>query len=352
MLASDFYDLASGRRRGWRAAILRAGLAAAAAPYGLAVRWRNRRFDAGHNVESVPVPVVSVGNLTAGGTGKTPMVEWIARWFRSHNVRVTIVSRGYGAEKGELNDEGRELEARLIDVPHLQNPYRAAAARLAIEEFDCQLVLLDDGFQHRRLARDLDVVMIDSLEPFGYERLLPRGLLREPPKGLKRAQIVVLSRADCVSIETRDRIAARVARLAPDAAWVEVAHAPQRLLNSRGETAPLDSLAERRVAAFCGIGNPRGFRRTIERCGYQLIAWREFPDHHAYTRDEIDDLAKWAGGEGADAIICTHKDLVKIQVDRLGGRPLWAVGIALEFLAGRERLEIRLQTLLPKIAVD
>ena len=156
MLASDFHDLASGKRRGWRAAILRAGLSAAAAPYGLAVWWRNRRFDAGRNIESVPVPVISVGNLTAGGTGKTPMVEWIARWFRQHGVRVTIVSRGYGAEAGELNDEGRELEARLNDVPHLQNPQRVQAARLAIEDVSYQLVLLDDCVQHLQLSLGLD----------------------------------------------------------------------------------------------------------------------------------------------------------------------------------------------------
>jgi len=132
---SEFRDLVSGRRRGVGAAMLRGGLRVVEVPYTVAVWWRNRRYDRGAAaVHRVSVPVVSVGNLTLGGTGKTPMVQWIARWLRGRDVRVTLVSRGYGAQAGAVNDEALELEQNLPDVPHVENPDRVAAARLAVEE--------------------------------------------------------------------------------------------------------------------------------------------------------------------------------------------------------------------------
>ncbi|MGA2798702.1 MAG: tetraacyldisaccharide 4'-kinase, partial [Thermoguttaceae bacterium] len=192
--APFFRDIVSGRRRGPGAAILRGGLRLAEVPYALAMTWRNRRYDQGKvKIHRAGVPVVSVGNITLGGTGKTPMVQWIARWFRNHNVRVAIISRGYRAEEGGRNDEARELEQKLPDVPHLQNPDRAAAAKIAIEELETQLIVMDDGFQHRRLARDLDIVLLDALEPFGFEHVFPCGTLREPLTGLRRADVVILS---------------------------------------------------------------------------------------------------------------------------------------------------------------
>ena len=196
---AGFRALISGQRRGVQAAVLRGLLRAAETPYTLAVRWRNRQYDRGRKpVERVDVPVISVGNLTLGGTGKTPLVEWLARWFRQRGVRVTIISRGYGAEAGARNDEALELEQKLPDVPHVQNADRVAAAKMAIEEFDCQLILLDDAFQHRRIHRDLNIVVVDALEPFGFGHVFPRGALREPLSGLRRADMVVLSRADLV----------------------------------------------------------------------------------------------------------------------------------------------------------
>src|SRR5262249_1316013 len=150
-------------------------------------------------------------------------------------------------------------------------------AAMAVEEFDCQLILLDDGFQHRRLARDLDIVLVDALEPFGYGHVFPRGALREPLDGLHRAQVVALSRADLVDEATREAIRAQVARHAPRAAWVEIVHAPQSLLNATGTQQPLTALAGQRVAAFCGIGNPAGFRHTLAGCGYDVAGLREFP---------------------------------------------------------------------------
>lgn len=345
--ATDFHDLVSGRKRGLGAGLLRSVLWLAAIPYGLVIRWRNRRYDKGQSeVHRVAVPVVSVGNLTLGGTGKTPMVEWIARWFRERGIRVTLISRGYGAEAGSVNDEALELELKLPDVPHLQNPDRVSAAQTAIEELDCQVIVLDDAFQHRRLGRELDIVLLDSQEPFGLGHLFPRGTLREPVSGLERADVVVLSRADMIATDERLRIRDEVLRLTPHAAWAEVRHAPKVLLNSTGEQQPLETLRDKPVALFSGIGNPAGFRHTVLTCGYRVIAMREFADHYRYGRDDVESLTRWADGLDVAAVLCTHKDLVKLDLDRLGPRPLWAVSVGLEYLSGQEQVEARLQGLL------
>ena len=343
-----FRELVGGRRRGAAAALLRLGLRIAEVPYTLAVRWRNYRYDTGRaEIHQIPVPVVSVGNLTLGGTGKTPMVEWIARWFRQRGVRVTVVSRGYGAEQGALNDEGRELEARLPDVPHVQNPDRVAGARMAVEEFDCQAIVLDDAFQHRRIARDVNLVMLDAAAPFGFEHVFPRGLLREPPSGLARADFVALSGADRVDAAQREAIRRRAAQWAPQAVWAEVVYAPRRLINASGEEESLESLANSPVVAFCGVGNPAGFQHTLQLCGYRVIALREFADHYRYTRADVDSLAAWAARHQPAAVLCTHKDLVKLGIDRLGNCRLWAVSIGLDFTVGQDALEQALARLLP-----
>src|SRR5262245_5119025 len=266
-----FREVVSGRRRGVTAALMRWVLRAAEGPYTFAVRRRSRQFDSGQReIHRAGVPVVSVGNLTLGGTGKTPMVKWLARWFASRGLRVAIVSRGYGAAEGQQNDEAMELHQALPDVPHLQNPNRVVAAARAVDEFRSQIIVLDDGFQHRRLARDLDIVLLDALEPFGFDRVFPRGTLREPLAGLARAQVVCLSRANLIDADDRTDIRRRVAGLAPQAAWCELIHAPSALVDSSGASQPLESLAGRRVAAFCGIGNPSGFRRTLESTGCQI----------------------------------------------------------------------------------
>ena len=345
---SEFRDFVSGRRRGPRAALARLGLRLAEVPYCAVVRWRNWRYDTGRaEIRQAGVPVVSVGNLSLGGTGKTPVVEWIARWFRRHGVRVALVSRGYGSEDGGANDEAMELERKLPDVPHLENPDRVEAARVAVEELDMQVLVLDDAFQHRRIARDLDIVLLDALEPFGFEHVFPRGTLREPVAGLARADVVALSRAEMLAPAERDAVRRRAQRLAPDALWIEVTHSPQYLLRHDGQRNPLESLRERPVAAFCGLGNPAGFRHTLDACGYRVAAMREFPDHHRYDREDVESLAAWANALDVDAVLCTGKDLVKLGIPQLGRRPLWAVAIGIEFLAGQAEFEERLNRVLP-----
>jgi tetraacyldisaccharide 4'-kinase len=340
---SQFQEIVSGRRRGVGARLLRGALSAAAWFYAAGVRWRNRRYDQGAAmVHRVGVPVVSVGNLTLGGTGKTPLVCWLARWFAQRGVRVAVVSRGYGAKAGQANDEARELAGMLPEVPHVQNPNRVMAAREAIERFHAQLIVLDDGFQHRRLGRDLDIVLIDALSPFGFGRLFPRGMLREPVASLGRADIVILSRADHLGSDARAALWQVVGRHAPGALRAEVIHAPRYLFSVAAERMPLDGLRGKSVAAFCGIGNPAGFRRTLESCGCRVAGFREFADHHEYTVAELAALATWAGSLNVSAVLCTGKDLVKLSTAHVGKLPLWAVSIEFEFISGRAAVESRL----------
>jgi tetraacyldisaccharide 4'-kinase len=334
-----FHALISGERRGVGPTLLRGGLQVASWFYGAAVRTRNLAYNRGWKaISKAQIPVISVGNVTTGGTGKTPFAAWLARWFRNHGVRVCFLSRGYGAEPGQQNDEALVLDRLCPDVPHLQNADRAEGARIAVEELDMQLLILDDGFQHRRLARDLDIVLIDALEPWGYGHLLPRGLLREPLGALRRADVVVITRADQSSAETRQNIRTVLKRIRGDDRCVEVAFTPQRLVNASGQTAELDSLRGQSVRAFCGIGNPAGFRRTIEYLGVDLNDVKTFPDHHRYTREAVASLAAWAESSPVAAVLTTLKDHVKIPVDRLGQTPLWSVDVGATITAGESIL--------------
>jgi tetraacyldisaccharide 4'-kinase len=283
--------------------------------------------------------VISIGNLTLGGTGKTPLVRWTARRLTQQGRRVAILSRGYGSTGDAPNDEALELARTLPDVPHLQDPDRVASAQTAVCGRGCEVILLDDGFQHRRLARDMDVVLLDALAPFGFGHVFPRGLLREPLEGLSRADVVVLSRADLLSAENREVIRRQVLPLAEVAVWCEVSHAPQGLVNATGERQPIAHLARQRLAAFCGIGNPEGFRRTLADQDLEVASWREFPDHHAFGPADVTALVDWSRESPAAAVVCTLKDLVKLEVDQLGDLPLWAVEIEIGFLAGRDEME-------------
>jgi tetraacyldisaccharide 4'-kinase len=238
-----------------------------------------------------------------------------------------------------------ELAAELPGVLHLQNRDRIAAAEQALSANPRQVLILDDAFQHRRLGRDLDIVLLDALAPFGYERLLPRGLLREPISGLARAHVVALSRSDAVDECSREQIRALVQKIAPQALWLELVHRPRRLVSSSGASLPLDSLRDKRVAAFCGIGNPSGFRQTLAAVGMTLCDWRELPDHCSYDERTCGRLERWLASTPATHVVCTRKDLVKIPRTQLGGRPLWALEIRLEIVSGRDRLEPTLASL-------
>jgi tetraacyldisaccharide 4'-kinase len=221
-----------------------------------------------------------------------------------------------------------------------------AASLVSIDEFGCEMILLDDGFQHRRLARDLDIVLLDASAPFGFEHVFPRGMLREPIEGLERAGVVCLTRADLLSDDDRATIRQRVAELAPRAAWCEAAHVASGMINAVGERNGVGTLVGRRIAAFCGIGNPAAYRRTLEAAGGEIVCWREFPDHHAFSAADQNEIAAGASASDAEFVVATRKDLVKLPIEQIGDRPLWALSIEMQLLAGQRELESALANVL------
>jgi tetraacyldisaccharide 4'-kinase len=323
--------------RGVWPATLRAMLRVASVPYAWATSLRNALYDNGWSKSHrAGVPVVSIGNLTLGGTGKTPCVEYVAALFYNLHRRVCILSRGYGSSGG-LSDEALVLKANLPGVPHLQGADRVALAHTAIWNWSSEVLVLDDGFQHRRLARDLDVVLIDATRPWGHDYLFPRGLLRESRAGLRRAGIIALSRCDQVDDRKRGRLREAIAQFAPDAPIVETTHRPVEWVNVKGETIPLRELRGRPIAAFCGIGHPAAFRRTLADLDVSIESFRTFADHHPYTEKDIEGLDRWARQlPPGTFVIATQKDLVKVRRQELGGKPLWALRIRFRVDTGQE----------------
>lgn len=303
------------------------------------MQTRNRLYNAGFfKQHQASVPVIVVGNLTVGGTGKTPAVEYVARFFRTQDRQVALLSRGYGSAESR-NDEALVLESNLDDVPHLQGADRVSLANTAIEELESDLLVLDDGFQHRRLKRDLDIVLVDATNPWGYGWCLPRGLLREPRSGLRRAGLILITRSDQVDHESLSRLLNEINRIAPNCIVAQCKHAPLSLQNTVDEL-PVTRLTGRRIAAFCGIGNAAGFWKTLQSLGCSIIDQKSFPDHHQYQREDVDMLQQWAAQLPADTwILTTQKDWVKLRIDQLGDKPLWSLRIALEITQGRSAFE-------------
>ncbi len=327
----DYRSIMNGRRKGPLAAAMRGGLWVASRAYAVGVWKRNRGYDAGQGVVQCDVPVISVGNLTTGGTGKTPVVCFLAKWFRSQGIRVGIVSRGYGRGDADANDEALELYARLPDVPHVQDPDRVAAATIAVDELEVQLILMDDGFQHRRLHRDLDLVVVDATEPFGFGHLLPRGLLREPISSLTRADLVILSRCDAVAEDRLRSIEQQIERANAGLAVVRSAHVPTALLEYPSLEVPIEALEGCNIAVVSAIGNPDAFRETLVRCGATIVDSRDLPDHDPYAPETVESLRTWIRslGDSIAMVVCTHKDLVKLCTDSLGGIRLAALLVEL-----------------------
>jgi tetraacyldisaccharide 4'-kinase len=348
----DYRSLMSGARKDPLAGCLRGGLQAASWLYAAAVRLRNRRYDR-HvaEIHRCGVPVISVGNLTTGGTGKTPIVCYLARWFRQRGIRVAIVSRGYGRGDADANDEALELHSRLGDVPHVQDPDRVEAARIAVEELQTELILMDDGFQHRRLHRDLNLVVIDATCPFGYGYLLPRGLLREPLTGLQRADLAIVSRCGSVDDQTLRAIESTIRQYNAAIPIVHSNHQPHSLLEYPSDQTPIAGLAGENVAVLSAIGNPAAFLETVKQSGANVIAEKALGDHDPYAPETVKQLDRWIRGLGdqLSRVVCTHKDLVKLRADRLGGVPLSAILIELTILQGSEILDAVLEDVAAEI---
>ncbi len=336
-------DILSGRRRGLVASLLRAALAAASRPYAAAMGLRRWAYRAGLlPSKAASVPVICVGNITTGGTGKTPMAIWAVRQLKALGKNPAILTRGYKATGG-ASDEA-ELLKGLTGVEVVVNRDRLAGARQAVAG-GADVVVMDDGFQHRRLRRDLDIVLIDASNPFGYGRCLPRGLLREPRSALRDAHAIVVTRGDAISPRQLDALRGRLGRLAPQASLHTAVHRPVAVVDENGSEHPLAELAGRKACAFCGIANPEQFFRQLAELGARLVHTRSFDDHVAYTPQLIDSLRRATSNCDSQILLTTQKDAVKLTGADLG-RPLWTLAVEIEVTEGELPLLDRIQAAL------
>ena len=301
--------------------------------YGAVTRARLALYRAGAlSVHKLAVPVISVGNITTGGTGKTPLVEWLARAAAREGRRVCVLTRGYrradarrrvvvsdgqsvladaragGDEPCLLAENLRGLAAVIADAD------RVAAAQWAFAELKSDLFILDDGFQHLRLARDLNIVTLDATAPWGGGHLLPRGRLREPLAGLKRADCIIITRAELAN--ELGALRATAAQLSDGRPIFNARTSTQRIhlltTDERADTSAPDALVQP-LLAFCAVGNPQAFFTHARNAGYELSQTRSFPDHHNYTQTDVDALARAAAQHNARALITTAKDAIKLR---------------------------------------
>lgn len=340
-MRSYYLGVLSGRRKGVFAALFKGLLSVGSIVYWLLYKARQLAYAIGllRSVK-LPVPVISVGNLTTGGTGKTPLIEYLAQWFASHRFRVAILSRGYGKIDQGRDDE--ELALEFENVVRLTGADRVAQAKRAIEEFRADVILLDDGFQHFRIRRDLNVLVVDATNPFAGERLLPRGLLRERPAASRRAGLVVLTRTDQAGPAALAALRTRMGTLSGGKPILESVHRPvsvRSLWNKKKYD--LEWLRGRSVYAFCGLGNPDAFRRTLESSGAKIVKFRAFPDHHRYAGADLRLLNLEAQEFMAEMFVATEKDASKLHPEAFE-RPLAVVRVELEITRGEEILEAAL----------
>lgn len=288
------------------------------------------------NVSQLAAPVISVGNITTGGTGKTPLVEFIARALALEGQKVCVLTRGYGREKArrrvvvsdgqsvlasenDAGDEPRLLAEKLQGIAAvISDADRCAAGEWALENLGSQVFILDDGFQHLRLARNLNIVTIDATRPWGQGHLLPWGHLREPARGLSRADCLVITRADQLDLVSALR--EEIDRLVPN----KLVFTSQMTIRGFGPVGKQSSKdagqlmkrvaeAAQPIAAFCGIGNPASFITQLKSAGYNPVSATVFPDHHRYSPDDINRIVRKAKEAGANSLITTAKDAVKLR---------------------------------------
>jgi len=297
---------------------------------------------------SLPCQVVSVGNITSGGTGKTPFVILIGEMLKATNFRVAILSRGYKGNfpepfrlvsdgqqtfmgASQAGDEPYLLAEKLRGIPVIVGQNRWRSGQYAIEHFKSEILILDDGFQHLPLKRDLNLLLIDSSSPFGNGYLLPRGILREFPGQLRRADAIILTKArkyDNIKILKQNLI-----KVPEEIPIFQVEYEPGEI-RMLGKESPLppEYLKGKKVLAFSGIANPLSFRQTLLNLNAQIAEFAIFPDHYQYRPKEWEKLYQKATDLGVDALVTTEKDLVRCQGLEQGIIPLWGVSIQHVFL--------------------
>ena len=308
----------------------------------------------------LPCKVISIGNLTVGGTGKTPMTMGVARALRRSGYRVAIVSRGYQgvAERwGGIVSDGRKLlmdcnhsgdesymiACRLNDVPVIVGKNRFAAGMLAVNKFNSNVIVLDDAFQHLKLKRDIDLVLLDCSHPFGNSHLLPRGILREPISSLTRSTACILTRCRSSEAEAQASAITSIKKLLPKIPIFTSTHVPYCYLVKKGQKTPFNAISgylspfditgikNDRIFGFSGIARNDDFQHTVEEMGFNAAGFLEFSDHHDYSNDNLDMILSAARASGACRLITTEKDHVRIAHKKSFPMELVVVGVKVAF---------------------
>jgi tetraacyldisaccharide 4'-kinase len=329
---------------------LRAGLSALAAAYRMSLLAREAAYASGLlRVGRMPVPVLSIGNLTVGGSGKTPTVELAVRTLTELGAVPAVVSRGYGRRSQgvrvvadrdgirsaprDAGDEPYLLARRLPGTAIVVGESRYEAGRLAVEGCRATAVIIDDGFQHRTLAKDVEIVVVNGRNPWGNGRLFPRGNLREPPAALRKAHLVVVTNSPGpAAVRDIEHVLRRHNHKAP------LVTATYRVVDvwevSEGVRAASADLAGRRVVALAGLASPQGFADTVRGLGADVASLAEFPDHHWYEPGDLAAVTARARAVGAEGLVTTEKDWVRLQGLPQIGLPIWVVPIAMDITAG------------------
>lgn len=364
LIKTYLYKLVHGEKNGLGAFLLLGALHAMSVIYGWGVSLALWLYYIGFfKRQRLNCKVISLGNITVGGTGKTPTAQRLAAIIRDMGYRVVILNRGYRAgwrgkvgvvsdgrkiymSVSEAGDEAYLLAKSLPGVPVIIGRDRTETGEYAVERFKADVIILDDAYQHWQLERDLDIVLIDALNVFGNNHILPRGTLREPLENLNRAQVFLLTKVDQSSDDARGHIRETAAQYNPNALIVESVHKPKCFVeiadwygDFRSNPVDLATIDGQIVMAFSGIGNPSSFEQTIMDIGAAEVCGIRYPDHHVYTMAEMQYIMEQAVEKGAVALITTEKDAVKIPAEFIHTQrplPVYVLGIEVRFMEGYE----------------
>ncbi len=345
------YALATDQRNDWLAQCVKGVMWVLSLMYG-AITWsRNALYDVGVlKAYSAGIPVISVGNMTMGGAGKSPLVECIVRHIIKQGRKPVILMRGYMQRSDAvISDEREVFDEKFPQVEVLVGADRRSNIQKFLAANTCDVFVMDDGYQHRQVQRDLNIAVVDATCPFGNRSLIPRGILREGLGALKRADVIVLSRADLAGAQAA-AVRAEVQSRSKDVKILEASHRPCHFVNVvSGETYPLNHLQGARAIAFCGIGNPSAFFKTLDQLKIQIARADTYIDHYEYRREDIDQLSGLATEHQVGWVITTQKDAVKLKQiaeEIPDGIHLVYLEINLEIINGQEEFIARIDHLL------
>jgi len=349
-IASYWLSLAKDKNNNILARLVKAFLWLFSLVYGFGVRVLAWAYYAKVLPQkTLPRKVISVGNITLGGSGKTPLVQYLAEFCQKKGLRPAVLTRGYSLQEG-IYDEARLLEANLQDVPILIGKDRFAQASKALKEEKIDVFILDDGFQHFKLKRDLDIVAVDTMFPCVNGQLIPRGFLREPLNALKRAGLIVLTKADFGKVNI-ENIRQKVSSLCPQVLIAESVHQPVSLLDARDSkgSQPLSFLEKRNICCFSAIASPESFEKTLIGLGAQVVKNFAFRDHHVYDSGDVQAINRYCQEKHITAIVTTQKDAVKLNQYLHGfdrALMVFILEIKIDITRGRDEIEKRISRLL------